>query len=200
VASPRVVLGLGNPGAEYHATRHNLGFCVLDELAQRAGARFAVERDLACWTAVIPRGGGRVVLAKPRTYMNRSGRAGVALCARWSAAPEEILVVHDDADLELGCLRIRPRGSAGGHNGLQSLIDSLRTTEIPRLRLGVRGTGRAGADLADYVLAPFDADELAEVERLVRSGADAVEGILDAGLEVAMSRHNGRGAARTGPE
>ena len=191
---PKIVLGLGNPGMRYLPTRHNLGFRVLDCLAKRWAARFerSVGLGSTVWTAEIERSRGPLVLAKPRTYMNRSGRAAVALCEQYGAQATELLVVHDDADLELGRLRLRPGGGTGGHNGLRSLIEALGTDSIPRLRLGVRGAGRERQELADYVLDRFEADELAVVEGLVQLGAEAVEAVLGDGLETAMNSYNAR--------
>ncbi len=189
----KIVLGLGNPGARYARTRHNVGFRVLDLLAERAGARFARTEPLGdvCSSAWAEIGGASVVLAKPRTYMNRSGRAGVALLARYGAAPADLLVVHDDADIELGRIRIRSGGSAGGHNGLRSLIGAIGTTEFPRVRLGIRGAAREDVDLVEYVLEDFEDAELESVDSLVSAGADAVEAVLSCGLAAAMNRFNG---------
>lgn len=204
MASPRIVVGLGNPGPEYCRTRHNLGFRVLDRLAERAGANWCFDRAAEAWVAQGTPGhhpspgegaalegpAHAVVLAKPQTFMNRSGHAASELCRRFAVAPDELLVVYDDADLDLGRLRLRPHGTAGGHNGLQSVIDVLGTIEIPRLRLGVRGAGRGMTDLATYVLAPFEADEEPVAEAVARTAADAVEDILEHGLAAAMNRHN----------
>jgi len=200
VRSLKIVLGLGNPGERYSATRHNLGYRVLDGLARRGGARFrrAGLFDRSAWSTRIVRPSGPVVLAKPRTYMNRSGNAAVALCRRYGATPGEILVVYDDADLELGRLRIRPSGSAGGHNGLQSIVDALGSREIPRLRLGVRGERRGDRELSEYVLSEFGEEELPVADALVDLGIESVETILDEGLTSAMNRFNARIAAKTG--
>ena len=198
----KIVLGLGNPGARYRKTRHNLGFRVLDVLAERAGAALGRSGELGsvCLHGEAEVGGAAVVLAKPSTYMNRSGRAGAALLAHYGAAPSELLVVHDDADLVLGRIRIRTGGSAGGHNGLRSLMAALRTTEFPRVKLGVRGARRAEAELTDYVLEPFDDDETEAAEALVELGADAVASVIAEGLAAAMNRWNGKGTLPGTPE
>jgi PTH1 family peptidyl-tRNA hydrolase len=190
----KIVLGLGNPGSAYRGTRHNLGFWVLDRVARRNGARFRVTTFLKryAWCAEIERGATALVLAKPRTYMNRSGRAGVALLRRHDARPDQMLVVHDDADLEFGRLRVRRGGGPGGHNGIRSLIDVLGTRDFPRLRLGVRGKGRDGRDLAEYVLDEFLPDEVPLAEDLADLAADAIQDIVKEGLEAAMNRYNGR--------
>jgi PTH1 family peptidyl-tRNA hydrolase len=186
----KIVLGLGNPGARYQNTRHNLGFRVVDRLAERAGVDLVLDRDLQAWTAEAALGGQPVVLAKPRTYMNRSGRAGLALCRRYEAEPGDLLVVYDEADLALGRLRVRPRGSAGGHRGMRSLIDVFGSDEIPRIRLGVLGGGRESSELVDYVLEEFEPDELPLAEEVVRLGAEAVEAVLATDVATAMNRFN----------
>jgi len=190
----RIVLGLGNPGARYEGTRHNLGFRVVDELAGRGGVVFRRRDEITdlAWTVEARIGGQDTVLAKPRTFMNRSGRAALALLRRYDQTPAGLLVIHDDADLELGRLRIRPNGRAGGHNGLRSLIAALGSEEFPRIKLGVRGEGRGEADLAEYVLEDFDAGERSTASALVALGADAVEAVLDQGVERAMNLLNGR--------
>lgn len=149
-----------------------------------------LRRDLKSWTAEARIAERPVVLARPRTYMNRSGRAALALCRHYDVEPAELLVVYDDADLALGRLRIRPGGSAGGHNGLASLIQVLGTDEIPRVRLGVRGEGRDEVELADYVLEEFEDEERPIADELVRAGAEAVAAILDGGVTAAMNRYN----------
>jgi PTH1 family peptidyl-tRNA hydrolase len=198
----KIVLGLGNPGTRYRGTRHNLGFRVLDLVAARAAAPFfrGGETGALCFSVEAVVAGADVVLAKPRTFMNRSGRAGAALVARYRASPEDLLVVHDDADLALGRLRIRAGGSAGGHNGLRSLIACLGTPDFPRVKLGVRGTGRERAELEEYVLEAFDDDEREAAGALVELGADAVEAVLVEGLAAAMNRFNGRSAVAETPE
>ncbi len=190
----KIVLGLGNPGARYGTTRHNLGFRVADVLAARRGVAFR-RRDEVTDLALLAEtevGGEAAILAKPRTFMNRSGRAGLALCRSFEVPVEDLIVVHDDADLELGRIRIRRGGSAGGHNGLRSLMAALGTEEFPRVKLGVRGTGREEMDLADYVLEEFEEEERSAADALVVLGADAVEGVLAEGLLAAMNRFNGR--------
>lgn len=197
----RIVLGLGNPGERYRQTRHNLGFRVVERLASicDVGFRLADELGRRAWTARVEIAGREAILAKPRTYMNRSGRAAAALCAAYGTGPEGLLVVYDDADLEFGRVRVRPRGRAAGHRGIESLIAALRSEEFPRVKLGVRGAGRLDADLVDYVLEEFDAEEQARVGALVDLGAEAVVEVLGSGLETAMNRVNSRRAG-TEPE
>lgn len=201
-ATPWVVLGLGNPGARYRATRHNLGFAVVDRLAERGGERLPARPSPGAPAVFgeVRRGGRGIGLAKPWTWMNRSGTAARAACARWRVGADRLLVVFDDADLDLGILRIRKGGGAGGHNGLRSLIDELETAAFPRVRLGIRGTRRPQGSLADYVLEPFDDDERDRADALVELAADAVELVARDGLDRAMNEFNGRRAGEAEAE
>jgi PTH1 family peptidyl-tRNA hydrolase len=189
----KVVLGLGNEGPEYRWTRHNVGFMVADAIASRCGAEFTARGDLGrlCFRAETTYGGERVVLAKPRTLMNRSGQAAAALKRKYGVEPGDFIVVFDDADLAFGRVRVRPEGGAGGHNGVRSLIESLGLREFPRVKLGVLGEGRHSRDLADYVLDGFLPDERAVVGTMVDLGADAVEAVLRDGVETAQRAYNG---------
>ncbi len=190
----RIVLGLGNPGPKYRWTRHNVGFMVADALAERHGASFSAPGgalgDLA-WIAETRLGDVPVRLAKPTTFMNLSGRAALELCRRFRVGPERLVVAFDDADLAFGRVRVRAEGSAGGHNGVRSILEVLGTREFPRVKLGVRGVTRAESDLADYVLRPFLPDERPEVAAVVSRGADAVECLVTEGIDAAMRRFNG---------
>jgi len=181
-----LVVGLGNPGAEYALTRHNIGFRVVDELARRGGAARWTRR--ASSRVVAAELGRRVVLAKPETFMNRSGAALLALATSLGLPPPSILVVADDVDLPLGRLRLRRDGGPGTHNGLRDVVAAVGTG-FPRLRVGVRGE-TPWEDLADYVLAPFSPDELEPADRAVVRAADAVETALLEGLAPAMERFN----------
>jgi PTH1 family peptidyl-tRNA hydrolase len=189
----KVVLGLGNEGPEYRQTRHNVGFMVVDAIALRCGASFAARGDLGrlTWTAETEYGGHRVVLAKPKTLMNRSGQAAAALRRKYGAEPGDFIVVFDDADLAFGRVRVRPDGGAGGHNGIRSLIESFGGGEFSRVKLGVLGEGRHSRDLADYVLAPFHPDERPVVATMVDLGADAVLAVLKDGVALAQRAFNG---------
>lgn len=180
-----VVLGLGNPGSEYAGTRHNLGFMVVDALAARAAAHLRrAEGDCDAATASIA--GTPVLLAKPRTYVNRSGRVARHLAARPGFELSKLLVVVDDVYLPFGRLRLRPSGSAGGHNGMKSIVEQLGgATEFPRLRMGV-GQAPAGMPLEDWVLGPFEGDERRDLPAFVARGADAVERILAEGVDRAL--------------
>jgi PTH1 family peptidyl-tRNA hydrolase len=181
------VIGLGNPGEEYAATRHNMGFRVVDELAARW--RLTRWRRRRASLVVQRRGARPVALAKPQTFMNLSGQAVAELCRSLAIEPPQCLVVVDDVDLPLGELRLRQRGGPGSHNGLRSIVDTLGE-EFPRLRLGIRGA-RAWHDLADYVLDPFEDDELELVVTTVRHAADCVASALHEGIARAANRFNG---------
>lgn len=191
----KIVLGLGNPGQRYEPTRHNLGFRVLERWAQNHALRWRSQLAIGgiALTAPLPAAQGQLLLAKPRTYMNESGRAAAALCRQQHAEAGQLLVVHDDADLALGRLRIRCGGGAGGHMGVHSVIEELGSAEFPRLKLGVEGTGRRSShELSDYVLAPFEPEEAAVVEALIDLAAEALESIATDGLARAMNRYSGR--------
>ena len=186
----KLIVGLGNPGAEYRETRHNVGFRVVDELARRDGLSFSMAPGQVPETFVAKRYGAvPLLVAKPLTFMNRSGAAVAALARYYDVADSDLLVVVDEAALPFGKLRARARGSAGGHNGLKSVIAGLGTTEFPRLRLGVgRGDGRR--DLADHVLAKFESGERAELETFIARAADAVEMFAVAGIGQVMNSYN----------
>jgi PTH1 family peptidyl-tRNA hydrolase len=190
----KAIFGLGNPGARYRGTRHNVGFEVVDELARRANVQFEsspadalvakIRRDLPAET---------VLLVKPLTFMNLSGQAIGELVRYFKIDLADIFVVVDEAQLPLGKLRARARGSAGGHNGLKSVIAHVGES-FSRLRLGV---GRGERDLADHVLARFDKDETPEVERMVARASDASELFVTSGIAAVMNRYNGGDPATT---
>jgi PTH1 family peptidyl-tRNA hydrolase len=184
----KLVAGLGNPGRRYEGTRHNVGFDVLDLLARRHGAEWeaaprGIEALVARWRS------HDTVLAKPLTFMNLSGTAIVALLQFYKIDPVDLLVVVDDVNIDLGRLRLRPGGSAGGHNGLKSVIGSLGSEQFARMRIGV-GRGDQRRDLADHVLARFDAGERSTVAGMVDRAADAVELFIAEGINAAMNRYN----------
>ncbi len=186
----KLIVGLGNPGREYRDTRHNVGFMVVDEIARRHGIDWASGPSQIAETLVGKRFGGEpLMVAKPLTYMNNSGEAVADLTRYFNVSDEDLLVVVDEAALPFGKLRARPRGSAGGHNGLKSIIERLGTTEFSRLRLGVgRGDGRR--DLADHVLARFERGEQAELETLITRAADAAEMFAAEGISNVMNVYN----------
>lgn len=188
----RLILGLGNPGEEYRDTRHNVGFRVVEELARRW--RVPVDQ-VECNSLAgrrVGEGGDDVLLVKPQTYMNRSGYAARCFAERHALNPAAVLVVYDEVCLPLGKLRVRRAGSPAGHRGLESVIENLRTSEIPRLRLGVAPEGGVKSeDLADFVLAPFAPEEREAAEEMLRRAADACEVWLREGVEAAMRGFNG---------
>lgn len=182
-----MIAGLGNPGEEYRETRHNLGFRVVDRLCAARGLRL---EDEECRSRVAV--SGDLLLCQPQTYMNRSGWALRCLAERHGLDPASILVIYDEVALPLGRLRVRARGGAGGHRGMESVLENLRTEEVPRLRLGVGlPEGAEGSpDLAAYVLAPFRQEEGEAVESLVARAAEAAEAWLSEGIEAVMNRFN----------
>jgi PTH1 family peptidyl-tRNA hydrolase len=188
------IVGLGNPGGEYAGTRHNVGFEVVDELARRWSVNLRKWKSIADVAVVQDRD---VVLVEPKTYMNDSGRAVGAVMAFYKIDPADVLIVVDEVQLPLGRLRLRPSGSAGGHNGLKSVIEHVGR-EFPRLRIGV-DRGHPDADLSDRVLSKFPRSERDIVDRAIARAADAVEIFVADGLHVAMNRFNASDEA-TGAE
>jgi PTH1 family peptidyl-tRNA hydrolase len=188
----KLIAGLGNPGPRYKGTRHNIGFEVIDELVRRARTDYEsapAEALIAKWRA------RETLLVKPLTFMNASGRAIGELTRYYKIDVGDVLVILDEVQLPLGKLRARTRGSAGGHNGLKSVIEQLGA-DTARLRIGV-GRGDARRELADHVLAKFDRDEAAEVERMTLRAADAAEAFITAGIAEVMNRFNGGDPATT---
>jgi PTH1 family peptidyl-tRNA hydrolase len=194
----KLVAGLGNPGEAYRRTRHNIGFAVVDEVARRAGVAFEAAPPNLPGDALVARWrrpDGPVLLAKPLTFMNASGQAVAGLMRYFKVDVPDVLVVVDEVQLPLGKLRARARGSAGGHNGLKSVIAHLGE-EFARLRIGI-GPGQPARDLADHVLARFEKGEMAEVERATARAADAVETFITSGIEAMMNQYNGGDPATT---
>jgi PTH1 family peptidyl-tRNA hydrolase len=186
----KLIVGLGNPGKEYRETRHNVGFMVADELARRHQLQWAMAPGQVPETFVAKRfGDPSWLVAKPLTFMNRSGEAVAALARYYGIDAADLLIVVDEVALPFTRLRARARGSAGGHNGLKSVIAGLGSTEFPRLRLGV-GRGDARRDLADHVLAKFEKGEHADLETLISRAADAAEMFAVADIEKVMRTYN----------
>jgi PTH1 family peptidyl-tRNA hydrolase len=180
----RLIVGLGNPGREYSATRHNIGFMVLDRLAALSGVAFRADKK---WQADVA-SDGDVWLCKPQTYMNLSGESVSAIARFHKIDPARVFVVFDDMALPLGRLRLRERGSAGGHNGLQSILDHLGTREIPRLRIGI-GAAEPGA-ATGHVLGRFALDERPLVEQSIDRAVEAIRFAQSNDLPAAMNRFN----------
>jgi len=185
----KLIVGLGNPGDQYAATRHNLGFMVIDKLAADLG-REVKTRDCNALILRAELDGERVVLAKPQTFMNLSGQSVGGLVTKLGIGKtQDVIVISDDLALPLGKIRIRPRGSAGGHNGLKSIIEILRTDEFTRIRLGIMPEHPIG-DTANFVLASFPKSEIASVKEMVNLGCEAVRSVIAEGVEKAMSKYN----------
>jgi peptidyl-tRNA hydrolase, PTH1 family len=183
----KLIVGLGNPGPEYSETRHNVGFKVAEELARRHDVKLRRSTKWKALTAKVPNIGDGVVIAEPTTFMNASGWAVRDLAAFHKIALPDLLVVVDDADLPFGRLRIRMGGSAGGHNGLKSIIQELGTTEFPRLRIGV---GRQAGELKSHVLGQFGPEERSQIKNVVNKAADAAELFVHEDIRKVMNRFN----------
>ena len=189
----RLIVGLGNPGPEYADTRHNLGFRCVEEIARRYGADWQDKTN--SWNSLIavihPNADDpkiTVVLAKPQTYMNRSGGAVKALLEFLGLEQNKCLIVYDDMDLPFGTLRLRQRGSAGTHNGMRSIVSSLQSDEVPRLRIGI--SQASPGEATSHVLSEFAPDERAAVDELVARASDAAMAWAIEGPEMAMNRYN----------
>ena len=185
-----LVVGLGNPGPKYDWTRNNMGFLVIDELAERE--KIPVQRlKFRALTNTALIGGQSVLLMKPTTYMNLSGRAVGEAAQFYKIPPERVLVISDDVALPQGKLRVRRSGSAGGHNGLKDIIAHLGTDQFPRVKVGVGGKPHPDSDMADWVLGKFTGQDRKVMEEAIARAADAVTLFLDQGADQAMARFNG---------
>ena len=185
----KLIIGLGNPGKPYEHTRHNIGFDVIDALASKWGAPLNQSKFNGMY-ASVHRPEGKVILVKPLTYMNLSGECVRPLMDYFDIEVEDILVIYDDLDLETGKLRLRQKGSAGGHNGIKSLIQHLGTQEFDRIRVGV-SRPPAGMKVADYVLSKFSKDDQPVVEDAIKKSCDAVEAALVKPFLDVMNQFNG---------
>jgi peptidyl-tRNA hydrolase, PTH1 family len=186
LAEPLLVVGLGNPGPRYETTRHNVGFLVADILAERIGAGFKVHKKSGAEVTTGRLGGRSVVLAKPRTYMNESGRHVGPLAKFYSVEPADVVVIHDELDIDFGRIRLKFGGGEGGHNGLRSIASALGTKDFQRVRIGVgRPPGRQ--DPAAFVLENFNSKERPELGTILEQAADATELLLQHGVEAAQN-------------
>ena len=185
-----LVVGLGNPGAEYASTRHNLGFMVVDELARR-GRAAAARAKFGAEILEATIGGARLLLCKPQEYMNVSGQAVARVAGFWKIGLAETIVVHDELDLPFDRMKLGAGGGPGGHNGIKSIISSLGDPGFARVRIGI-GRPAPGRDPADWVLSDFSRAETALLPDVVGRAADAVEAIVKDGLTTAMNRFNGK--------
>lgn len=199
--SIKLIVGLGNPGAAYQHTRHNAGALAVEKLVKAHHSSFRLNRSFKSLLASLKRADGGVVAALPQTYMNLSGEAVAALVRNKGVAPEDLLVVYDDIALPLGQMRLKGSGSAGGHNGVFSVIERLGTKDFARLRLGIAGVpmragapahagGRVHDDLSGYVLSKFAKEEELLLKGMLEKACEAMETWMQAGLERAMNRYN----------
>ena len=184
-----IIAGLGNPGREYEMTRHNIGFAMIDYLADKGRVKVNKLKYKALY-GETQIGGEKVYLVKPQTYMNLSGESIGDFVSFFKLPPENVIVVSDDVALEAGRLRIRAKGSAGGHNGLKSIIYHLRTDEFPRIRMGVGAPAHTEHDLADYVLGRFTREEIPVMEDAIIRAADAACTIIQDSVDAAMNKFN----------
>jgi len=191
-----LVVGLGNPGAEYSRTRHNAGFLVVDRLAERWRVRWNYEKKFNARVARAEKGDRTALLCQPQTYMNSSGEAINAVAQFYRVPVGRLIIVMDDADLPLGVLRLRPSGSSGGHHGLESIEQHLGTSEYARLRVGI-GRQNGAPQITGHVLGRFSSTEAALMDKVLTVASDQLECWLEAGIQKAMNQFNG---AVTGPE
>ena len=186
-----IIVGLGNPGVQYDMTRHNIGFHTIDYIADKHNIKIKKLKFKSVYgEGVIA--GEKVYLVKPQTYMNLSGESVAELARFYKVPPERIIVINDDISLETGRIRVRAKGSAGGHNGPKSIIYLLGSDEFPRVKMGVGAPKREGGDLADYVLGRFAKDEIPVMEDAIIRACGAVEEIIKNGAESAMNKFNGK--------
>lgn len=184
-----LIAGLGNPERRYEGTRHNVGFEVIDRLAEKLSTSVEEKKFKGCYGKGVI-GGEKVILLKPQTYMNLSGESVRAAADFYKIQPDHIIVVYDDISLDAGQLRIRTKGSAGGHNGVKNIIAHLGTQEFPRVKVGV-GANPPRMDLADYVLSPFGKEDQEKMAAAFDEAAQAVESLIEEGPDRAMNRFNG---------
>jgi PTH1 family peptidyl-tRNA hydrolase len=184
----KMIAGLGNPGSEYARTKHNVGFMFLDALAEKLGAdNWKTKYDALVAEARI--GTEKVLLVKPLTYMNESGRAVGPLMSWYKLAPEDLIVVHDDMDIPAGTIRIRRKGSAGGHNGMKSILYHVGDENFPRLRIGI-GRPLPGWTVVKHVLAPFSEEDVPKIREAIAYLLPALECVVTDGVDLAMNRYN----------
>lgn len=183
-----LIVGLGNPGLKYQKTRHNTGFMFMDSLAEKWGVTFKLNKDLASYITTYEYNGQKHYLIKPITYMNDSGRAVSLVMNYYNLKNQDLFVVYDDMDLETGHIRMRAKGSSGGHNGIKSIIAHTKTEEFARLRIGI---GAPKDDVIDYVLSKFSKKEMVDLSFVLEDAKNIVETVIKDGLDKAMNRFNG---------
>ena len=185
----KLVVGLGNPGSKYHETRHNVGFMAIDLMAKELGLTFSEEKTFKAEVASTFLNGEKVYFVKPTTFMNLSGLAVRALLAYYNIPMEDFIVIYDDLDMEVGKLRFRQKGSAGGHNGIKSLISHIGTENFPRFRVGI-GRPLPQWTVIDHVLAPFSEESQEKVQKGIKDTVKAVLGTLEVGIDKGMNQFN----------
>lgn len=186
----KIIVGLGNPGSQYAYTRHNIGFMSIDKIADTFLIPWNIRKHKAiCGSGMM--GSEKVLLVKPQTFMNLSGETVRSVIDFYKADPADIIILFDDVSLDLGQLRIRKKGSAGGHNGIKSIIAHLGTNEFPRVKIGV-GEKRPGQDLADHVLGRFPKDDVLFVEDTIKQACEATFTMIKEGIDPAMNQYNGK--------
>lgn len=195
----KVIVGLGNPGSEYERTPHNMGFLVVDRLAEQLGCQLKLNTRFEVRIGSVRHGGEELILVQPQTYMNSSGRAVGAVMHYRKVEPADLLVVVDDADIPLGSLRLRKKGGTGGHRGLASISEVLGTPEYARVRVGI-GRKASQGDLVDHVLGAFGREDWPVAVKAVEKAAEAVMGIVEFGMDAAMNRFNTRPGNGAGEE
>lgn len=185
-----IIAGLGNPGRQYEGTRHNIGFAVIDELADAYNIKMSIAKHMGiCGKGAIA--GDKVMLVKPQTFMNNSGECIREVIDYYKVDTDDVIVIHDDVCLDVGRLRLRPRGSSGGHNGIKSIIDEIGTDDFKRIKIGVGGKPD-NYDLADWVLGRFPGDQLDAVRAGIDKAVKAVSVILEKGIEEGMNEFNAK--------
>lgn len=188
----KLIVGLGNPGQKYEATRHNVGFMAVDALARKLGASFGASKYRGEVAEIRHSAHDKVFLLKPQTFMNLSGESAAPLASFYKIAPADILAVYDDLDLPPGRLRLAAKGGAGGHNGVKSLIQCLGTQDFPRLKIGIGRPLHPGHEVVDYVLQKFPKEERERIEKTLSICVEALEAFLADGIEKAMNAYNGK--------
>lgn len=189
----KLIIGLGNPGPEYAATRHNAGYMVVDKLARQLNAgAFTLEKKFQAEVTSVHTDGDKIILAKPTTFMNRSGEAVQALMQFYKIDPADTWIIYDDLDLPLGQIRIREEGGAGTHNGMKSITEYIGQ-DFPRIRVGIESRGASAPeqqDTSSFVLSPFRKEEKEQATEAIRKGAEALKAALQQGLKEAMNQYN----------
>ncbi|MBQ3817075.1 MAG: aminoacyl-tRNA hydrolase [Clostridia bacterium] len=184
-----LVVGLGNPGTQYENTRHNVGFKAIDEFAERNNGSFNKHKfDAVIGECTLQ--GNRIMIAKPQTFMNNSGRAVTAICSFYKIPYDRVILMFDDISLEVGKIRIRRKGSAGGHNGIKDIIQLSGTEDIPRIKIGVGAKPHPDYDLKDWVLGKFPNEQREEIEKAISLAAKSAEEIITRGIDSAMNRYS----------